>query len=786
MPSNNARKASRRQQQTRLTFEPLGSSSPASMSPAHVRYELAGKRSKPASSLQKAAKQQDDDSDDHLIGSAGGDREDLTVDTTAGSRTMGRRNIAKTLFNTLPTPSKSSQNRRDDSAGTLQNDFDSDSDIQPPKSTLRSSGFLSAGKVNKKAALDSSSGSAAEGAHFTPSKKIKKTPTRSAPKAKETEVISLDTDSEPEVYQPSGTRSRGQVAAGRSTSRATKFTPSKKPVAQKRATRSKPAEPSTSGSEDELQLPNLRNGRGKAKAKPEAVTKSHKKAKPIFINVESEIEDEETDDDPIVSSPKRSQRPLHKPQSSDSDSEEDIRSSPLKRRTAPKFPQDDEDEDADIPVISPLKRARQATESDDSDDVVASPAKRRRPAASPDTGSDSDLPAINKLSRSAKEKGKGKERARSNSEPPETPMRTRQTTARRHRTDREKTMELLKRRRAGEDIDELTESESEEEDNDEEEFQKLDEFDDEEDSPEQVKKPSRVKVRRQRGDSSDEEAGESDFVITDDDGPLGVPDHSHLMPLEFTQAAHKPLKEHFRDVVEWMVQNKLNPGFTWDDPVYNQAFSKLDYEYHGFADSKFVSTQWTADFTRSVYARPSILISKLAPGEGISVLGEAKCEPCNHRNHHPSFAIQFTGKAYHKATLEDIDSDSEGEEGEDEDDEESDKASLNSKGHPLPSMDKIWMSGSVCKQNAEQAHTLIHWRWHLNDWVVSKLEEQNYLTPESLAARSKLKTNKLMKFANSVVDKWESEKIIKTLYHDFKMQLDTARELKAMARGGWK
>ena len=82
-------------------------------------------------------------------------------------------------------------------------------------------------------------------------------------------------------------------------------------------------------------------------------------------------------------------------------------------------------------------------------------------------------------------------------------------------------------------------------------------------------------MKRQRGDSSDEEAGESDFVIEDNEGPLGVPDYASLMPLEFTQAAHKPLKEHFRDVVEWMIQNKLNPGFTWNDPVYNQAFQKL-------------------------------------------------------------------------------------------------------------------------------------------------------------------------------------------------------------------
>lgn len=120
-----------------------------------------------------------------------------------------------------------------------------------------------------------------------------------------------------------------------------------------------------------------------------------------------------------------------------------------------------------------------------------------------------------------------------------------------------------------------------------------------------------------------------------------------------------------------------------------------DAAYLGFAKSKFVSTQWTAEFTRAVYARPIILISKLAPGEGISALGEAKCEPCNHRNHHPSYALQFTGKPYHKATLEEIDSDSDDpdEEDEDEDGSDSDRASVNSQGMALCSVDKIWMSG---------------------------------------------------------------------------------------------
>lgn len=436
---------------------------------------------------------------------------------------------------------------------TLQNASDSDDDIRPSRGVRRSSGFLSAekkkGSISGLDGADSSDGFSVQEAHITPSKKNKTRPTRGR-STKESEVITLDSESEPEQFQPKPTRSRNNGES------------SKKPagvMTPKNARRSKHVELS----EDEIQLPVHTNGKGK----PKSAVRSQNK-KPPFVEIDSEV-----DEDPIVSSPKRSQRPLHRPiPTSDSEEEdEDVRSSPVKRRQRPRVIQDGDEDDKE-PIISPLKRTRQVVESEDSEDIIASPMKRRRPAVRQDSDSD-DLPSLIEISR---RKGKGKERVRSPSDPPETPMRTRQATARRHRTAKEKTMELLKRRRAGENIEELTESESDEEE-DEDDFQKLDEFDDEEESPEQQKKSSksRSKVKRQRGDSSDEEAGESDFVIEDNEGPLGVPDYASLMPLEFTQAAHKPLKEHFRDVVEWMIQNKLNPGFTWNDPVYNQAFQKL-------------------------------------------------------------------------------------------------------------------------------------------------------------------------------------------------------------------
>ncbi|CAL3966462.1 unnamed protein product [Diplocarpon coronariae] len=768
MPNNIARKA-RRKQQTRLTFESLGSSSPAgsNRTPAKVRYEIKGGKS-------KVPRHVEDDSEDELLGSS------------ALAKAMGKKNMAKKLFKPFPTPAKSSQARPVSAETTQDSDDSDDSDESIIRSTqsIRGSGFLGPHKKKQKSAaridgaVDSSDGSVVEDNTFT---------RKSRAANKKPAFIELS-DSEPKTYTPMSTRSRAQNNAEPSNSdrasaskRATKITPNKTAAIRRTSARLKKAAPLSDTSEDELQRPRSElNGR---KEKVAVVAKGL--IEPAFKGINDDFID-----DLCVSSTKRSQVPLHKPTSSESDSDEDVRSSPLKGRRV-NIIQDDEDDDdggEGEPMLSPLKRARQATESDDSDDsdiILPSPLKRKRFAPTQEEGIENEQLSSADVPQRQKAKGKGRARPETPGDSA-TPIRaTRQQKTRRHRTEKEKQMELLKRRRAGEDIEELTESESED-DGEDEDFQKLDVFDDdEEDEVPATRVRKQTKSRRQRGDSSDEQAGESDFIVDDDEGPLGVPDYTALMPHEFTHAAHKPLKEHFRDVVEWMIQNKLNPGFRWEDEVYTQAFTKVDFECRGLATSKFVSTAWTAEFTRAVFARPLLEKNDLASGEGIDILGEAKCEPCNHRSHNPSKALRFYGKAYDPTKLEDI-SDDESDEEDDKEDSESDEGSVDCNGQKLVSQNKIWMSGSVCAQNAEQAHTLLHWKWHLNDWVVRNLENEGYLKPRRLAERDKMSTNKRMKLANRVVDQWGEEGKIQTLYHDFKAQIDTARELKSHSRGGWK
>ncbi|KAE9370328.1 hypothetical protein N431DRAFT_559521 [Stipitochalara longipes BDJ] len=774
MPSNFERKA-RRKQQTRLTFD--RSSSPANMSPAKVRYELPGKKQRPTPVSS-------------FIGAIDSESEDVLSSTIRNDFSDPNSVVAnenqKLPFKPLPTPAKSSQQ-----PAKVDTSFDElDASEDEPKTYARQtrSSFIrsvdSGKKKHRRHAMgldgtySSSDGSEPEDNAYTPSKKkvkralVKKTPSK-------TKAIVIDSDREDETAVSLPTRSNR--SSTKKQSYITLSDSSEDEIVQSNTRSSQRRQSSFRKSKPLQSSPTVTSSsrlRGqKATVRNESDSEDHQRSSPPKRLARLTIPDDEDEDEEdvvLVSPRRRRQQPVVE---TEDDEDEILPLSPRKRNPRATV---ETDEDKSQPVRSPLKRTRQPVESDS--DVVLSPTKRPRNSEREiELSSDSDLPSPRTMAANLKRKSVSK-----------TPPRftRQQKTIRRHRTEKEKTMELMKRRRAGENIEEVTESsesESAEEDEDDE-LQQLSEFDDEEPSPEVPRQPAKSAKRKSRVQNSDGELDTDDFVTEDEDGPIGIPDMS-LIPLEFTSAAHKPIKEHFKDVVEWMVHNKVNPGFEWKDPVYETAFRKVDAECGGFADSKFVSTQWTAAFTRAVYARPILELRKLSPGEGIDVLGEAKCEACNHRKHVPTWSIQFKGKAYNKVTLEEIDQDSSDDDSDDnasDSSNDSDKASVDEKGQRLLSQDKTWFAGAVCKQNAEQAHTLIHWKWHLNDWVISRLEEEGECTPAKLAERDKMKAKQRHKYANKIVDRWQTQDIIKILYKDFKTQKDTARELKEQKRGGWK
>lgn len=156
--------------------------------------------------------------------------------------------------------------------------------------------------------------------------------------------------------------------------------------------------------------------------------------------------------------------------------------------------------------------------------------------------------------------------------------------------------------------------------------------------------------------------------------------------MEFTRHAHKKIKEHFKDVVEWMVHKKLNPAFPRADPVYQVAFYKLNDEVKGYAGSKFLSSAWMGDFARAIKARPEFHEAPLPPDV---FRPSHHCDACNRTNRPAAFIITFGGKAYHPETLEKLSEDDENEAAESDDDAKSRDAL----GNVLPSTEKEYFVG---------------------------------------------------------------------------------------------
>lgn len=356
------------------------------------------------------------------------------------------------------------------------------------------------------------------------------------------------------------------------------------------------------------------------------------------------------------------------------DSEEDPlvtpRSSMPRRKGRRIITLDDEDESVDDESVD------DESVDDDEERETQTPAKRRKitkhravsvPSESSEEESDV-APVQHKKRMRLKNRG---------SSPGSTEARSRRSTAEKtHRTEKEKRMELLRRRRAGEKdltLDDLTPSADEGEgalyDTDEE-LQALDVFDDESESEEEAppKKKSKKKAKERRtarepsplGDGAD---SDDENFIDDDDDTLGVPDEAlHLMPLEFTRASRKPLKQHFKDAVEWLVHRRINPGFDRDNEMYLTAWRRLSDEVTGLANSKFISSVWRPDFYKALKARPYIEQLQLAPSHLATDMSH--CQACGRSGHPATWTIQFKGKPYDPKTLDEVESDSEDEDSE--------------------------------------------------------------------------------------------------------------------------
>jgi hypothetical protein len=346
---------------------------------------------------------------------------------------------------------------------------------------------------------------------------------------------------------------------------------------------------------------------------------------------------------------------------------------------------------------------------------------------------------------------------------------------------RQQALERLKARRKAPMSNIVEDEDDEDEPQLDDEEEDYNQSSDEQEEDDELPEPSTNRTTRKQMFAEDEE--DEGFII-DDDGPLGVPTN---VPIAFTRYASMKARDLFRFAIDWMVQKKINPAFQMDDEIYDLTFKKLDDEVKGLAGSKFQSAAWTAKFTLALQARPDLLSAHLDRKSSVH-FGRDKCDACNRSGHPATYEVKFEGKPYEKNSLEPVAPRKEANDSEEDDSgsessvDENAPVNYDSQGRQILPEETIFYLGKFCMSNAETAHSLQHWRYHLYEWVVEYLESAGWNTPKLIVKRDGWSIRKRRKHANKIVDIMEEQGKIKALYSDYKKEIDTARNAK---QGRW-
>lgn len=281
---------------------------------------------------------------------------------------------------------------------------------------------------------------------------------------------------------------------------------------------------------------------------------------------------------------------------------------------------------------------------------------------------------------------------------------------------------------------------------------------------------------------------EDDFIAEYDE-----PNIQNLIPLEFSRWATAAPRDHFRNVIEWLVKNKIAPAFDRNNELFNLSFRKINDEVKGQAGSRYISAAWKPDFKRAIEARPELETIRISnDGDGEALWMET-CQACGRTGHAATWSFQFKGHAYQHDTLEpvgkeDSDSDSDSDipnpkrtttitiSDEDENDD-SDTRSVDSHNRALPPTSHAFPLGRTCASNASIAHKLSHWKYHLNQYILDLLRSNNLLTPAAIVARDGKSQRKKEKEAEAFVDGLDEAGEMEGLWRTWK---DGLRDL----RGG--
>ncbi|KAF2736059.1 hypothetical protein EJ04DRAFT_562825 [Polyplosphaeria fusca] len=314
-----------------------------------------------------------------------------------------------------------------------------------------------------------------------------------------------------------------------------------------------------------------------------------------------------------------------------------------------------------------------------------------------------------------------------------------------------------------------------------EEEDEIDEQEEEDETEDSSSVEDDERLHTNFADVFNENDNDAEFIDDNDDDLIGEPDEMERLPVHYSSLARAKPSKLFKFAIEWMVQKKINPAFRSTDDIYMLAFKKLNDEVNGLVNSKFSSSVWTPDFTRALRARPEVSI------EGISRstqdVEDLHCEACNRKKHPATFSVQFGGQPYDEQSLEPLAYDSSSET--DESASDGEKPIYNENGERIPAESRVFTLGSTCKANAQMAHTLRHWRHHLNNWVINYLKGKGHLNAPKLVERDSWSIKERGKCATNIVDDMEASGEIRKLYKLYKDQINFAVTAANEYRFGW-
>ena len=294
----------------------------------------------------------------------------------------------------------------------------------------------------------------------------------------------------------------------------------------------------------------------------------------------------------------------------------------------------------------------------------------------------------------------------------------------------------------------------------------LDDIEDEEEEEEAV---VAERGRRNGGLDSDIES----FIVTDDESdPLGAPDDDDnvggpivRIPIQFTSQSHASLKNHFKTVLQYMLNLLLNPSFPKDDEYFTYALHSVDRKVDSFRDSVLKSEVWKGDFMRALKSRPGFEFDPHG-GDG----WEDHCMACNRRDRNASYTVRFTGKRYDPDTFSDYESDSDSGDSED------------AVGNIIPPSGQPFPVGRYCYERAEITHSFWHWKKGLRTALEGVLTQMGVFEQEVVRKLDKMKGEERWRWVDAKLGELERRGDVDLLWDMFQAQMKRAEEFMSRPR----